>query len=360
MSGPKSASFNADPMAVLLAAAAIQAATAVYAGYAQAATLRQQNQERNDALDQRQRDAEETGHRALDAESRAVDLEFDRLIQLAEKLGVAEKVRATRPTSPASDDREASAAHVRAVGGLVAQLRTILLTEAARLTAEHAGMPEFSGEAAARAALPQQVSRRQLARIEHLGAIPESIQKLALELDQTLPGERFDLFATELRAQVQAHLEQQQQRQVQEATSLVVSHTLKELGYQVEDVANTLFVEGGVAHFQRAGWGNYMVRMRVDAKGSNVNFNVVRAVAEGENERSVLDHLAEDRWCAEFPALLQALEVRGVALHVTRHLAAGELPVQLVSADKLPVLSQQDEAVNRANQTVQPLSRKLP
>jgi len=360
MSGPKSASFNADPMAVLLAAAAIQAATAVYDGYQNAAILRQQNQARNDALEERQHDAEVTGQHALDEEGRSVNLEFDQLLSLAEKLGVADKVLATRPAMPAADDRDGVAAHVRAVAGLVVQLRTILLTEAARIASKHAEMPEFTGEAASRAALPQQVSRRQLARIEHLGAIPESIQKLALELEQGLPGERFDLLATELRAQVQAHLERQQQRQVQEATSLVLAHTLTELGYQVEEVANTLFVEGGVVHFQRAGWGNYMVRMRVDAKGSNVNFNVVRAVAEGENERSVLDHLAEDRWCAEFPSLLQALEVRGVALHVTRHVAAGELPVQFVSADKLPALSRHDEAVNRPSQAVQPLSRKMP
>jgi DNA-directed RNA polymerase subunit N (RpoN/RPB10) len=62
-------------------------------------------------------------------------------------------------------------------------------------------------------------------------------------------------------------------------------------------VSNILFVEGVVVHFERAGWDNYMVRMQVNAKGSVVKFNVVRAVAEGENERSVLDHLAKARWC---------------------------------------------------------------
>ena len=75
---------------------------------------------------------------------------------------------------------------------------------------------------------------------------------------------------------------------------------------------------------------------------------MIRAVEQADNEHSVLDHLAEDRWCAEFPALLQALDVRGIHLNVTRRLEAGELPVQLVQKDKLPGFADEEE-VDRSN-----------
>jgi hypothetical protein len=154
---------------------------------------------------------------------------------------------------------------------------------------------------------------------------------------------------------IQAHIESLQQRLVQEATSTIVRQSLKDLGYAVEEVADTLFVEGGVVHFRKAGWGDYVVRMRVDAKGAAANFNVLRAVEPGDNERSVLDHIAEDRWCAEFPALLNALEIRGVHMNVTRRLEAGEVPVQLVERSKLPHFTEEDAPTPAA----QPLARAL-
>jgi len=69
----------------------------------------------------------------------------------------------------------------------------------------------------------------------------------------------------------------------------------------------------------------------------------------------VLDHLAEDRWCAEFPALLGALEIRGVHMSVTRRLEAGEVPVQLVERSKLPRFTE-DEAPPPA---AKPVAREL-
>ncbi|HEX8957947.1 MAG TPA: hypothetical protein VF798_16855, partial [Burkholderiaceae bacterium] len=281
-------------MSVLLAYAAIQAVKAVAEGYAQAAALRRQHDDRRDADEQRLKDAATAGLRALSEENRTAHEEFEHLARLAETIGLGEKVRATFPAMPAAadpEDEDAVAAHARALQVLNDSLRAMLLTEAARQSVEFAEQP-FDGSAAMAKSIPQQISRRQLGRIAHLGAIPESIAKLALELDQTLPGERADLLATELRAQVQAWIELQQKKQVEQATAAVLEHTLHELGYHVEEVKETLFVEGGMMHFRRAGWGNYMVRLRVDAKADTVNFNVVRAVTESDNERSVLDHLA--------------------------------------------------------------------
>jgi hypothetical protein len=355
MSGPTTVLFSANPLAVILAAAGIRAALAVQAGYAEAAQLQQENQDRNNTQQSLQATSAGTGQQALSDEASAAEAALDQLSALAQKLGIESQVRATRPLRPEVSSMALSA-YVRSLQGLAAQLRTILLTEAARQSAEFADMPEFSPQAAIKDWVPQNLSQRLLARIAHLGAPPEQLQQLAQELAQTLPGERFDLLASELRAQIQAHIEALQKQQVQEATALVVTQSLKDLGYQVEEVADTLFVEGGVLHFRKPGWSNYMVRMRVDAKASSANFNVVRAVAQGENERSVLDHLAEDRWCAEFPALLQALEARGLHLNVTRRLEAGEVPVQLVDAAKLPRFA--DEEVNIPHATL--LARKLP
>ena len=116
-----------------------------------------------------------------------------------------------------------------------------------------------------------------------------------------------------------------------EAAALVLQESLRDLGYEVEDIEATLFVDGGAVHFRRAGWDNYFVRLRVNPREHTVNFNVVRARGDEEtDERRRLDALAEDRWCAEFPRLLQTLAARGLDLDVTRRLEAGEVPVQVV------------------------------
>ena len=353
MSGPITVVITASPVAALLSAAAIRAAQAVYEGYANAAALHQQHQQQNDARTAAQSAAQQLGSAVLGEEAKGAEIAFDQLLVLAERLGVTEQVRATRPAPPQAGNADALAAYVRALQALSADLRAILLTEGARQSdqfaeqAVHLPLPD---------AAPRTLAQRLLLRIHALGAVPQQIQSVARELDAVLPGERAELLATELRARIQAHIEALQQQQVQQATATIVEQSLKDLGYQVEEVGSTLFVEGGVVHFRRQSWGKYMVRMRVNAQTASVNFNVVRAVTADNNERSVLDHLAEDRWCAEFPALLKALEVRGVHLDVTRRLAAGELPVQLVDADKLPTFADEDASASRS----QPLQRTLP
>ena len=124
---------------------------------------------------------------------------------------------------------------------------------------------------------------------------------------------------------------------------------MRDLGYEDEPIDATLFTDGGTAHFRRAGWENYYVRLRVDPERRSVNFNVVRARGDEETaERRRLDALAEDRWCAEFPKLLQTLEARGLALTVKRRLEAGEVPVQVVDPNSLPQRPPEDEVAPRA------------
>ncbi len=148
------------------------------------------------------------------------------------------------------------------------------------------------------------------------------------------------------------------ERREQEAAGVVLTQSLRDLGYEVEDIEATLFADGGVTHFRRDGWDNYFVRIRVDPHSHSVNFNVVRARGDEENaERRRQDALAEDRWCAEFPKLLQTLAARGLVLDVKRRLEAGAVPVQVVDAASLPRIEAGDEDTRPATA---PRAAKLP
>ncbi|MFO1315509.1 MAG: hypothetical protein U1F58_07875 [Burkholderiales bacterium] len=147
-------------------------------------------------------------------------------------------------------------------------------------------------------------------------------------------------------------------RQEQEAAALVLQESLRDLGYDVDDIEATLFADGGTVHFRRSGWEHYFVRLRVDARERTANFNVVRARGDEETaERRRLDALAEDRWCAEFPRLMATLAARGLQLDVTRRLEAGEVPVQVVDADRLPAIAADEDA---ARSRAAPRARDLP
>ena len=141
------------------------------------------------------------------------------------------------------------------------------------------------------------------------------------------------------------------ERAEQAAAAYVLEQSLRDLGYEVEDIESTLFADGGTVNFRRAGWDRYFVRLRVAPRERTVNFNVVRAKGDEESDaRRQLDALAEDRWCAEFPALLRTLEARGLVLDVTRRLEAGEVPVQVVDPATVPPIPS-DERPTEADAT---------
>lgn len=134
-------------------------------------------------------------------------------------------------------------------------------------------------------------------------------------------------------------------RQEQEAAAQVLEQSLRDLGYAVEGIERTLFVEGGMAHFQRQGWEDYHVRLRLDPRENTINFNVVRPRGLEESAvRKRQDFLAEERWCAEFPKLKQTLAARGIEFNVLRQLGAGELPVQTVDPASLPQRREEEVA----------------
>ncbi len=289
----------------------------------------------------------------------AAQEQITHLLAIGARLGMAEQLRPLCPPPPAMDDADTRASYLHSLHAACAEIGPLLQAEAARQRDQlDAHAIDADCDLTTASSADGVLVERMLARVASLGPVPANISNIALELANTPAGARADLLATELRARIQAHVDGQRQRSVQDACTIIVNHVLHDLGYQVEEIGSTLFVEGGVVHFRRAAWGDYMVRMRVDAKARSANFNVVRAVSEGNNERSVLDHVAEDRWCSEFPALLKALGAHGVALDVTRHLAPGELPVQLVERDRLPHFADTD--INDAAHTAQPISRSLP
>jgi hypothetical protein len=144
------------------------------------------------------------------------------------------------------------------------------------------------------------------------------------------------------------------------AAAVVLEQSLRDLGYQVEEMGETLFAEGGMVHFQRPGWGGHYVRLRVNAKDRSLNFNVVRARAEAADnyaasEQKRQDFMAEERWCAEFPRLMATLAARGMEVNVTRRLPAGELPVQEVAAERLPDLAREEREKSRPRKKTQHL-----
>lgn len=362
MSGPTTAVLVADTRALLMAAAGIRAAAALHAGYAQAADLRRRHQADRAAQHGQQSAAARQGYQALMQQIVAEERRFALMATNARHLGIDAQLQAARPVRPESggDGESAVAALAAYLDGLrvlMDEVEVIFRTEGARLLHElPSALDEVGLPADMLAAFETGPSRAQrlLQRIAPLGPVPRPLIDLALEMDASGGGSRADLLDSQLRLQIQKHIEAIQQRQVQEASAIVVEQSLKDLGYQVEEIGSTLFVEGGVVHFRRQGWTDYMVRMRVNARAGEVNFNVIRALsadsatAQGQNEITVLDHLAEDRWCAEFPALLQTLAAKGLHLNVTRRLAAGEVPVQLVEAGKLPRFADEEQAAMAA------------
>jgi hypothetical protein len=224
------------------------------------------------------------------------------------------------------------AARLQALGAAGAPLQ-------AQLTAflEQARQADAADIATARRVLVARALER--LELDDDATLPPTLEALALQAVDAPSADRAEALVTELRLQIKQHNDARaaaaEQRQRQEAAALLLEQSLKDLGYAVEEIEETLFIEGGVAHFQKPGWGDYFIRLRIDPKRKAMNFNVVRASTVGE-DRKVEDMLAEERWCSAFPKLFDTLKARGIPITVTRLLQAGEAPVQVVDAASLP------------------------
>lgn len=325
MSGPMAAGYGLEAAVLVSAQSIIAGAAEIAAGMAeadrQAAALRHQRKEER----QRMRAAEQAGSEQQQrmAETRAAQARFAALLANAE----------TDTTA-----RAALAARLEALGAAGASLQQ--------------QMAAFLEQAQATASADAATARRVLVAhvLERLelapdAALPPALEALAQQVIAAPSANRADALITELRLQVQQHNVERataaERQKLQEAAAIVLEQSLKDLGYAVEEIEETLFVEGGIAHFQRPGWGDYFIRLRIDPKRNAMNFNVVRAGTTGE-DRAREDMLAEERWCSEFPKLFDTLKARGIPINVTRLLQAGEAPVQVVDAASLPARTHEE------------------
>ncbi|WP_310566490.1 hypothetical protein [Hydrogenophaga sp.] len=131
-----------------------------------------------------------------------------------------------------------------------------------------------------------------------------------------------------------AELEEAAQRTRDALAAKILESTLKDLGYEVEGIAHTLFAEGGTVLFQGRGWNDYFMRMRVSPERGAMHFNMVRAAdAPASTEQ---DQEIEQRWCHGYPDLLSTLAARGIKATAVRALAAGSFAVEPVQREALP------------------------
>lgn len=119
-------------------------------------------------------------------------------------------------------------------------------------------------------------------------------------------------------AAVRRRAEEQQDQRYAAVTTVQV---LERLGYEVEEGFETAFVEDGTVYFQRGNWGDYVVRVRVDADEDRLDFDMVRATDKPEgaavnDDQSVRDQEMEQTWCDAVPELVDALAQEGVALDI--------------------------------------------
>jgi hypothetical protein len=336
MSGPMAASFGLEAAVLLSAQSILQGAAEIAAGLATAeqqaaATRRQRREER-----QQMRAAQQAGNEKRQREE-------------AENAALAALTR----------QRENALALLATTqdGDFAATLQTLLTAGVSAL--EQLGTflarARLAGASADVAAARQQLIERVLDRLDlDTGApLPAALDGLAQQIAVAPTTERAAALASELRYQVQQHNEARAaaareksalagRQQLEEAAAVVLEQSLQDLGYAVEEIAETLFVEGGIAHFQRPEWGDYFIRLRIDPKRQAMNFNVVRAGAAGE-DRKREDMLAEERWCSAFPQLFDTLKARGIPISVNRLLQAGEAPVQVVDASTMPARQGEEE-----------------
>jgi hypothetical protein len=121
----------------------------------------------------------------------------------------------------------------------------------------------------------------------------------------------------------------------------IAREALEEMGYAVSGEFSTLFVKGGMVHFQKPGWQGYYVRMRVKPEEHYFNLNMVRVgnLDESRDQR-ILDTEMEETWCEDYSNLLEEFSKHGILSSKTRAIDPGVMAVQAVSADQIPSTGQ--------------------
>lgn len=130
-----------------------------------------------------------------------------------------------------------------------------------------------------------------------------------------------------------------QARERDERAAGILRSALEDLGYEVEPIAETLFVDGGTIHFRKPDWeGSYAVRLRVDPRRDMLNFNMIRVSDDESSDRGIQqkqDIAMENSWCKEFDRMQSVIHDRGIDTKVTRRVNAGALPVLKIGPESV-------------------------
>ena len=382
MSGPMAAIYSLEPVVLSTAlAAGLVAGVAenVAAGVGEGRRLKEQMQLKRRQEAQQRRDASRSGAALRRRQLQEQRQRLQRLLAAARAAGVAAGELAPLEAAAAADSGDANNSETEArrlqvdaaIAAIEARLQQMAVAPpAAALQTFAAGAVDAQAQLqawlqsqrpvladAALAARRRQSVAAELSRLRLAAgaAAPAQLEKLAIASLEAQSESRAAALVMELRRRVDAHNRLGAAAAAGEAggdggnggadaaaAAQVLQQSLQDLGYAVEGIDDTLFVDGGVTHFQRSEWGDYFVRLRVDAARQAMNFNVVRS---GEAAPCGDDKRAEERWCAEHRRLLQTLAARGVKVSVKRMLQAGAAPVQVVAAASLP--QREDEGQRR-------------
>ena len=260
------------------------------------------------------------------------------------------QAQAARPPSAADGPEQRRERALRVLGRLSNEAADSIPPDMEALMAEMIGAPSAVRAEALELELRLRVQRfneehtRRQRELEEtralLESLPDALATDAARQDLELVLSGLSALTDALRQRVREAIAAYQAELAEErrqGASRVLADTLKDLGYATDGIENTLFVEGGVAHVNKAEWGDYYVRLRVDPREHTVNFNMVREREAGEaGDRRAADQAAENSWCDGMPKLLQTLQARGLPMKLQRHLAAGAMPVQVVEPGAIP------------------------
>lgn len=135
----------------------------------------------------------------------------------------------------------------------------------------------------------------------------------------------------ELRASVAEaqRAEDEAARQRGEVTTGIVRDALKNLGYTVEPIDDTMFVSGGVAHFRKQGWDeSYYVRLKVDSNKARMDLDLVSTAPSERGDKETVS-----AWCGSsgVPELNAALQEKGLTTAIVRDVSLASQPVERIT-----------------------------
>jgi hypothetical protein len=126
----------------------------------------------------------------------------------------------------------------------------------------------------------------------------------------------------------------------------ILQTTLAGMGYQVESIKESLFVDGGAIHFRNDAWNDgYCVNLTV--KDERIFFDMQRDIECGKSE----DEAVEQQWKSEFYKVRDALDKDGIRITDLKvHAEPGKFAVPLVDDIPIETAATEEGRKKRRNQ----------